>query len=248
MRPLLLSFALLLPLASVASGQPSPSPRPPQAAPDPHQLPPQEQVPDLQLLPPPGLGDAAPKGPPDGRSAPPGQPPQAQAARPGRPPPKPPETDEQLLVKLAKAPDQRTARGLERELKARWAHSGSPTADLLLKRADQAMEAHNFDSAREIAQNLTQIAPSFAEAWHRRATLATQKDDYDDALTSLRQTLALQPKNFAALAELGSILEEYNDKPHALEAYRQAKALDPFIDGMDDRIRDLAKTVEGQGI
>jgi tetratricopeptide (TPR) repeat protein len=234
---MLLSFVLVVPIASAAWAQPSPI--------DPHQIPPQEQVPDLQLLPPPGLGDVPPKGPPDGRPA---QPPQNQAARPNRPPPKAPETDEQLLVKLAKAPDQRGARAIERELKARWAHSESPSASLLLKRADQAMEAHDFDTAREIAQKLTTIAPNFAEAWHRRATLAAQKDDYEDALTSLRHTLALQPKNFTALAELGSMLEEYNDKPHALDAYRQAKAINPFIDGVEDRIRELTKSVEGQGI
>jgi tetratricopeptide (TPR) repeat protein len=152
------------------------------------------------------------------------------------------------LAKLAKAADQRAARPIERELKARWAHSGSPSADLLMKRTDQAMEAHDFDTARQIAQKLTDIAPDFAEAWHRRATLAAQKDDYEDAITSLRRTLSLQPKNFAALAELGGILEEYNDKPHALDAYRQAKAIDPFLDGINDRIRDLTKTVEGQGI
>ena len=64
----------------------------------------------------------------------------------------------------------------------------------------------------------------------------------------MRRTLALQPKNFTALAELGVILEEYNDKPHALDAYRQAKAIDPFLDGLADRIRDLTKAVEGQGI
>jgi hypothetical protein len=246
MRQMLLSFVLVVPLASAAWAQPSPSPRLPDAgAVDPHQIPPQEQVPDLQLLPPPGLGDVPPKGPPDGRPA---QPPQNEAARPNRPPPKAPETDEQLLTKLAKAPDQRGARAIERELKARWAHSESPSASLLLKRADQAMEAHDFDTAREIAQKLTTIAPNFAEAWHRRATLAAQKDDYEDALTSLRHTLALQPKNFTALAELGSMLEEYNDKPHALDAYRQAKAINPFIDGVEDRIRELTKTVEGQGI
>jgi tetratricopeptide (TPR) repeat protein len=119
---------------------------------------------------------------------------------------------------------------------------------LLLKRVDQAMEAHDFDTAREIAQKLTTIAPTFAEAWHRRATLATQKDDYEDAISSLRRTLALQPKNFVALAELGSILEEYNDKAHALDAYRQAKVIDPYIDGIEDRIKELTKSVEGQGI
>ena len=75
MRQMLLSFVLVVPIASAALAQPSPV--------DPHQIPPQEQVPDLQLLPPPGLGDVPPKGPPDGRSAPP---PQNQAARPNRPP------------------------------------------------------------------------------------------------------------------------------------------------------------------
>jgi len=237
MRQMLYSLVLLAPIASVALAQPS-------APADPHQ----DQVPDLQLVPPPGGGQVPPKGPPDGALTPPQPPGQAQAPRPGRPPPKPPETDDQLLAKLAKAPDQQAARPIERELKARWAHTGSPSADLLLKRVDQAMEAHDFDTAREIAQKLTAIAPNFAEAWHRRATLATQKDDYEDAITSLRRTLALQPKNFVALAELGSILEEYNDKPHALDAYRQAKTIDPQIEGIADRIKELAKTVEGQGI
>src|ERR1051326_4874165 len=236
MRPILFCLVPLAPIASVALAQPAePS--------DPHQ----DQVPDLQLVPPPG-GQVPPKGPPDGAGVP-GQP-QEQAPRPGagRPPPKPHETDDQLLAKLAKAPDNQTARPIERELKARCAHTGSPSADLLLKRVDQAMEAHDFDTAREIVQKLTVIAPNFAEAWHRRATLATQKDDYEDAITSLRRTLALQPKNFVALAELGSILEEYNDKPHALDAYRQAKTIDPRIDGIEDRIKELTKAVEGQGI
>jgi predicted Zn-dependent protease len=242
MRQMLLSFVLVLPLAASAWAQPSG----PGTPPDPRAFPPQEQVPDLQLVPPPGLGDVPPKGPPDAPVTVPR--PQNQTARPARPPPKAPETDEQLLAKLAKAPDQRDARGIERELKARWAHTGSPSADLLLKRTDQAMEAHDFDTARDIVQKLTVVAPNFAEAWHRRATLAAQKDDYEDALNSLRRTLALQPKNFAALAELGQILEEYNDKPHALDAYKQAKAIDPFLDGLADRIRELSKAVEGQGI
>jgi len=236
MRQVLLSFVLIIPLAGSAWGQSLPTPSAPGApdAANPHQgL--QEQVPDLQLLP------GAP-GSRNGRGAEP------QAAGPQRPPPKPPETEEQLLGKLAKAADQRGARAIERELKARWAHSGSPSADLLLKRTDQAMEAKDFDTARTIAQKLTDVAPNFAEAWHRRAILATHKEDYEDALASLRRALALQPKNFEALAELGQILEEYNDKPHALEAYRQAQALDPFIDGIKDRVRELTKAVEGQGI
>ena len=78
MRQMLLSFVLVVPIASAAWAQPSPSPLPlPDAgAVDPHQIPPQEQVPDLQLLPPRGLGDVPPKGPSDSQPA---QPPQNQA-------------------------------------------------------------------------------------------------------------------------------------------------------------------------
>lgn len=230
MRQMLFSLVLLAPLAGMAVAQPA----------DPHQG---GDVPDLQVTPGPA---PAPKRAPGAQGGPPAQ---AQAPRAaGRPTPKPPETDDQLLAKLAKAADQRAARPIERELRARWAHTGSPSADLLLKRVDQAMEAHDFDTAHDIAVKLTAIAPNFAEAWHRRATLATQKDDYEDALSSLRRTLTLQPKNFVALAELGSILEEYNDKAHALDAYKQAKAIDPQIEGVGDRIKELTKSVEGQGI
>ena len=166
----------------------------------------------------------------------------------GRPTPRAPETDDQLLARLAKAPDRRAARTIERELRARWSHSDSPSADLLLKRVDQAIEAMEADTAREIVQKLTEIAPDFAEGWHRRATLAAEKDDFPDAIESLRRVLALQPKHFIAMAELGQILEEFDDKNRALDAYRKAKELDPFIDGLDDRIRQLSKEVEGQGI
>jgi tetratricopeptide (TPR) repeat protein len=171
-----------------------------------------------------------------------------QGRQTGRPTPRAPETDDQLLDRLAKAPDQRAARRIERELRARWSHSESPSADLLLKRVDQAIEAHDEETALTIAEKLTEIAPDFAEGWHRRATLAAAKDDFQDAIDSLRRVLALQPKHFIAMAELGQILEEFDDKQRALEAYRKAKELDPFIDGLEDRIRQLSKEVEGQGI
>jgi hypothetical protein len=240
-----LVLCLAMPLSAHAWAQNSANPHEPGAAPPAGSTPDgQGQVPDLQLL--------TPKGPPSPKGAAPDSPgaslPGGKPRTAARAPSKPPETDEQLLAKLAKTTTKRDARAIERQLDARWSHSPSPSADLLLKRTDAAADAHNFDVAREIATKLTAIAPDFAEAWHRRASLASQKDDYDDALASLRHVLSLQPKQFNALAELGEILEEFNDKPHALEAYRQAKALDPFIDGLDDRIRTLSKTVEGQGI
>jgi tetratricopeptide (TPR) repeat protein len=250
MRRMILSLALVSAATAVWAQPSTPlQPLPVQPIPDAQAPLPDtsspDQVPDLQPVPPPqgqGQAPAPDRAQGQGRGQPQGQ------ARADRPVPRAPETDEQLLNRLAKAPDRRGARDIERELRARWSHSGSPSADLLLKRVDDAVEAHAFDTAREIVNKLTEIAPDFAEAWHRRATIAAQKEDYEDAITSLRNTLSLQPKHFVALAELGGILEEYNDKPHALEALRKAQELDPFIDGVEDRVKNLTKAVEGQGI
>src|SRR6266446_5801204 len=221
MRNLLVALALVLPMSSTAWAQLKPErplpglpplldPQDP-SAPDaqaPDQQPPQGQqpTPDQQ---PPGQQPGPGAGPPG--AAPPGQAPGPQAGRQGpqRPVPRQPETDEQLLTKLSAAKDAREARPLERELRARWAHSTSPSADLLLRRADQAMRAHDNNTARTIVQKLTDSAPDFAEAWHRRATLASEKEDFADAVDSLRHVLALQPKHFIALAELAEILEQF---------------------------------------
>lgn len=211
--------------------QPAPEQQPPEAAP-PDAQPPQGQMPDAQ--------------PPQGQ-APQAQRPQRQGNN-GRPVPRQPETDEQLLTKLGQAKDRQAARAIERELRARWSHSQSPTADLLMRRTDQALRAKDTDTARTLVRTLTGIEPTFAEAWHRRATIAIQKEDYAEAIDSLRRVLKLQPKHYVAIAELAEILDQFGDKAMALKAYRQAKTLDPFIDGLDDRIRALSKEVEGQEV
>lgn len=235
MRKLLATLVLVLPLSPTAWAQLTPE-RPLPGLPP--LLGPQDPAPDQQ----------PPDAQPPQSQGPQGQAPQAGRQGPQRPVPRQPETDEQLLTKLSQTKQARDARPIERELRARWAHSTSPSADLLLRRADQAMRAHDMDTARAIVQKLTDITPDFAEAWHRRATLAVEKDDFSDAINSLRRVLALQPKHFIAIAELAEILEQFGDKPRALKAYREAKELDPFIEGLDDRIRALTKEVEGQQI
>jgi tetratricopeptide (TPR) repeat protein len=183
-------------------------------------------TPQDQILPDPGAGPEDP-------------------ARPTRPTPP---TAEQLLERLSKAENAREARAIERQLHDLWSRSGSATADLLLERSEKALEEEDLDTAQALLEKLTELAPKFAEGWYQRAAIAARADNYEDAVAALRQVLALQPKHFVALAELGTILEDFGDKERALEAYRQAEALNPHIEGLEDRIRELSRAVEGQGI
>jgi tetratricopeptide (TPR) repeat protein len=173
------------------------------------------------------------------------QPAAPQRAAPQRPAPP---TVDQLLERLAKAESQREARAIERQIHDIWARSGSATADLLLERSEKALEEEDLDTAKAILDKLTQLAPKFAEGWYQKAAIAARSENFEEAVTALRQVLALQPKHFVAMAELGAILEDFGDKERALTAYRQAEELNPHIEGLSDRIRELSRAVEGQGI
>ncbi len=153
-----------------------------------------------------------------------------------------------LLSALVNAKSAENAKQIEDQLTLLWAHSGSPSADLLLQRAQATLDDNDVQTGRTILKSLTAIAPDFAEAWHARAEAALAAQDYPDALLSLKRTLQLEPRQYDALASLGSVLEEFNDKPHALAAYRRALAIDPYVEGVRDRVRELERDVEGQKI
>ena len=73
-------------------------------------------------------------------------------------------------------------------------------------------------------------------------------DDYSAALSDLEHVLRLEPRHFNALAGLAVMLEDLGDKKGALDAYRRALALDPWLEGVPDRIKHLEPDVEGRGI
>src|SRR5258706_409415 len=99
MRRLLVTFALLLTVSPGAWAQPNPD-RPLPRLPPLGQLPPDPQTPDSQ----PPETDQPPDQQPDAQPPQQQRPPQGGRIVSGRPAPRPPETDDQLLAQLAKAP------------------------------------------------------------------------------------------------------------------------------------------------
>ena len=158
------------------------------------------------------------------------------------------QSSDMLLSALGHARDAESAKKIEDQLITLWSHSGSPTADLLLKRARAALEHGDMATGRKLLASLTTIAPDFAEGWHARAAASLDADDYTDALMSFHRALQLQPRHFDAWASLGGVLEDLNEKPEALDAYRRALAIDPWAAGVKERERELERDVEGQSL
>jgi len=150
-----------------------------------------------------------------------------------------------LFQKLGQAPSEEDAKPIEKEILIQFLQSGSPTVDLLMSRVEALMEGGSKTDAAKILTAVTTIAP---EGWHQRGKLEAENGQDEAAMVSLNKAIKLNPREFAAHVELGEMLEEYGAKPAALAEFKKALALDPHFEGLDKRVEQLARDVEGEKI
>jgi tetratricopeptide (TPR) repeat protein len=153
-----------------------------------------------------------------------------------------------LFEALKAAPDETSAKAVEERIAAIWLASKSDTANLLMTRAIAAIEARDFDLALELLNAIVVVAPNYAEAWNRRATIYYLKNDYGRAVADIRRVLSLEPRHFGAMAGLGRIFQSIGDDKHALEIYRRALAINPHLQRIPDLVKTLTEKVEGRDI
>jgi Flp pilus assembly protein TadD len=153
-----------------------------------------------------------------------------------------------LFQQLGKAGTPDEARPIEEKILTLFLESGSASVDLLMTRAAAALADGDTDTARKLLDIVTEVAPKYAEGWHQRGRLQAVAGDDEGAITSLQRAVTLNPRQFAAMAELGAILSEYGDKRDALAILRKAMALDRNIGGVDREVQKLTHDVEGERI
>jgi tetratricopeptide (TPR) repeat protein len=153
-----------------------------------------------------------------------------------------------LFERLAKAKDETEAKGVANLIERRWSRSGSDTADLLMTRASEAIQAKEHALGVELLDRVIALKPDWAEAWNRRATAFFLLDDVASSMADLRQVLAREPRHFGAWAGLGHIYMSAGDKTRALEAYRKALTLHPHIESVRPLVDKLAPEIDGRDI
>ena len=154
----------------------------------------------------------------------------------------------QFYDQLSSAKDLGAARPIMDSIEELWRSSGSDTVDLLLSRVDHFTKDADLDLAGQVLDALADLAPENAEVWHKRARVEVLRNDYTAALADLRRSLNLDPRNYSAISDLGSVLQQVGAKKEALEAYRKALKANPFLDEARDAVKELTHEVEGQDI
>lgn len=139
---------------------------------------------------------------------------------------------DRMFDSLRTAPAPEAVR-LGEEIRLRLANSGSPSMNLLLKRGRDAMAAGDTELALELLGALTDHAPEFTEGWHARALAQAQAGLMGPAIDDLQRSLTLDPRHFAAIYSLGTLLEQVGLPDLAAEAYARVAVIHPHFDDVD---------------
>lgn len=131
-----------------------------------------------------------------------------------------------LFVELGK-PDLADAPRVEADIQRLWGQSGSPAMDLLLRRAQDAVEAQDLAAALDHLGAAIDHAPDFAEAWNARASVFYQLNEYALAVSDIEHVLALEPRHYGAMEGLAMIFNETDHPELALRVVRAAREVNP---------------------
>ncbi|MEQ8433172.1 MAG: hypothetical protein RIA71_02935 [Oceanicaulis sp.] len=155
---------------------------------------------------------------------------------------------ESRLERLAAADDEQSAQALAGEVRSLWRQQAGPAADLLLQRAETALEAGDDATAERAYFHLRLLEPEYAEAWVASAELAARRADWDFALEALNIAVSLDADRFDAWALLGRALETAEAREAALEAYEEALARHPFHPAARAAAARLEREIAGRSL
>ena len=155
---------------------------------------------------------------------------------------------DELFAKLPENAKVPAGERIEQEILRRFNRSGSATADLLMSWADEAMGDNDYPLALDLLDQIIVVKPDFAEAWNKRATVYFLIDDYGASLSDIRQTLALEPRHFGALAGFGMILRAMDRNVEAIRVLKRALEINPRLDNVQETLEQLEKETAGHDI
>jgi tetratricopeptide (TPR) repeat protein len=180
-----------------------------------------------------GEPSTAPESTPDGQAPqakqdePQAKPDEPQAKQDQPAPKTPAEERAELYAQLAASKDADETSGIITRLLHTYSESGSDTADLLLRRARQAIGGEEYSDALKILDATVALLPDWAEGWNARATARYLDDDYNGSMADIAQTLKREPRHLGALMGMGAILEARGKREDALKVYERALAIAP---------------------
>jgi tetratricopeptide (TPR) repeat protein len=155
---------------------------------------------------------------------------------------------EQLFEALGEANGDNQATAISQSIWQIWLTVDDETHQAIMNEGRLAMATSRLDIALTIFTRLIQLAPDYAEAWNRRATVYFLLGDFERSASDVAETLSLEPRHYGALSGLAQIELARSNLEEALAALETAVEVFPLMPGAKDQIDSLRIRVEGEPI
>ncbi len=118
-----------------------------------------------------------------------------------------------------------------------WSRSGNALHDRILQRGIEQMQAGQYAGAVRSFSALIRLAPDFAEAWNKRATVYFIVGENDRSIADVEQVLEREPYHFGALSGYGQLMLRKHEFRRALDYFERALTINP-------NMQDVSKSIE----
>ena len=118
------------------------------------------------------------------------------------------------------------------EIWSAWLRHDDDEVRALMRAGMRDMRAARWRDALGRFNAAVDLAPDFAEAWNKRATVYYLMGDFAASTTDVVKTLRLEPRHFGALVGQGMMFMQAQNVEQALSYFRRALAVNPHMDNV----------------
>ena len=141
------------------------------------------------------------------------------------------QTEEEFL-KALKDDDPTLAATAEAMLWRIWCRSGNVEVDRIFRNGVEAMQQGKLEEAEDAFSRIIAIAPDFAEAWNKRATVRFMRKNFTGSIADCQETLARNPNHFGASSGQGLCHMSLGEYREAAVCFRRALEIHSHLDGV----------------
>jgi tetratricopeptide (TPR) repeat protein len=145
-----------------------------------------------------------------------------------------------LFKELAESEPARPVEDIEDQIWALWGSHEDRVAEETMAAAVEALSSGTLKKARPLLDHLVATYPDWAEAWNKRATLASIEKRDADSLLDIAETLRLEPRHFGAIAGFGNICLRHGHLNEARAAFQIALGINPHMEDLRDMLENLS--------
>ncbi|MDH3317405.1 MAG: tetratricopeptide repeat protein [Gammaproteobacteria bacterium] len=151
-----------------------------------------------------------------------------------------------LFVKLQNTTDPVEGARITRQIRIIWRQTENETANNAMANAGWKLYNKQYHEAIDLLNRALTAEPDYAEAWSRRAAVFYLLGEYPSALEDIKSTLALEPRHFGALAELGAIHMQLKNFEVAKSALLKALEINPHLAGTRQNLKTVESRLVGE--